>query len=608
MKIVKFRIKNYKSIKDSGECYLSNEITVLAGKNESGKTSVLEALEDFNIDKNIREKAIPILDEENKPEITITFQIDFNDLNNIFEENECGLKINKKVEISIIKSYPDEYSIEELPESLDKLFEKYNGELIKKQKKINKKILRIEGISFNQERESVGNENVAEQYQMKDFISHIKPQIQQISNEETKKGALNLIEEIENIETEINNIMDLKENLADEIKQLIPNFILFEPYKTLPNKVPITELDSEEFISDLAKVSDFNIETIKSEDYRKKQKHKHDINIKFNKGYQEYWVQDETNVKVDWDSNHVFFWVEENNIPYEPEIRSKGKQWYLAFYIKLTARSNEEKNNIILIDEPGLYLHAKAQEDVLRKLGETSKKTPIIFSTHSPYLIDPNNLDRIRLVVKDDDNGTEIKKITAKADKDTLTPILTAIGENLTLGIRTDKKNSIVSEGFSDYIYLCAFKKILKNNEDINIVPSVGADTAVYVGSILFGWGLDPIFILDNDVKGKKVKNKLKSKLGIDEKRIIFILESTGEVEDILSKSDFKKFVLEDEELDYSNTNSEYVKDKNIEKILLGKKFKEKVETEEVKLENLDGESQGKIKLLFNKISELLSN
>ena len=54
MKLTKFRIKNYKSIIDSGDCYFSDKLTILAGKNESGKSSVLEALEDFHQDKTIR--------------------------------------------------------------------------------------------------------------------------------------------------------------------------------------------------------------------------------------------------------------------------------------------------------------------------------------------------------------------------------------------------------------------------------------------------------------------------------------------------------------------------------------------------------------------------
>ena len=74
MKLEKFRIKNYKSIIDSGDCYLTDTITIFAGKNESGKTSILEALEDFDTDKKIRESSRPI---KNSPAELRIFCMDF---------------------------------------------------------------------------------------------------------------------------------------------------------------------------------------------------------------------------------------------------------------------------------------------------------------------------------------------------------------------------------------------------------------------------------------------------------------------------------------------------------------------------------------------------
>ncbi|MDP3103836.1 MAG: AAA family ATPase [Candidatus Methanoperedens sp.] len=83
IELVKFRVKNYRSIIDSGDCYLANKITILAGKNESGKSSILEALEDFDNEKEIRKSAIPIHDESHKPEIIITFHVEKNIVNRL---------------------------------------------------------------------------------------------------------------------------------------------------------------------------------------------------------------------------------------------------------------------------------------------------------------------------------------------------------------------------------------------------------------------------------------------------------------------------------------------------------------------------------------------
>ena len=113
MKIEKFRIKNYKSIIDSGDCYLTNDVTILAGKNESGKTSILEALRDFDTNLEINENAKPIQDESAVPEISITFEIGKSNLETIFSSIGLSKSFSKEVSIEIKKIFPQKFSISE---------------------------------------------------------------------------------------------------------------------------------------------------------------------------------------------------------------------------------------------------------------------------------------------------------------------------------------------------------------------------------------------------------------------------------------------------------------------------------------------------------------
>jgi predicted ATP-binding protein involved in virulence len=122
----------------------------------------------------------------------------------------------------------------------------------------------------------------------------------------------------------------------------------------------------------------------------------------------------------------------------------------LAFYVKVSARSKENVSSVILIDEPGLYLHPKAQKDILKKLEDSARNAPIIISTHSPYLIETDKLHRIRLVSRKGKGTTISEKIHKYADKETLTPIITAIGLDLSLGLDITKDNNIIVEGISD--------------------------------------------------------------------------------------------------------------------------------------------------------------
>lgn len=302
----------------------------------------------------------------------------------------------------------------------------------------------------------------------------------------------------------------------------------------------------------------------------------------------------------------MFFWIEEDGQPYPPSLRSAGRIWHLSFYVKLTARSTGDTPPVILVDDPGLHLHAKAQKDILNKLEDIASRSRVIYSTHSPYLIDTKKLNRVWLVNKSESNGTKIDKLHAGADKDTLRPVLTAIGADTTLGLHLDKDNQVVVEGISDYHYLHSFREIIDWEGDVDIIPGTGGSTPVYIGSILFGWGIDPIFCLDPDDPNRNAR-KLEEELGIDEDNIIYVYDGDGAIEDLFTKNDFKEYVLEDPDVDYSGSNSDYLQDEDKDKVVLAKTFYEDVYADQEVVE-LGEETIEAITTLFDKIENALSS
>jgi len=384
MKLKKFKITNYKSITDSGDCYLTDTITILAGKNESGKTSILEALEDFDTDKKIRESAKPIKSPESVPEISITFIVEKDTIKEILEEIKSLLKATNDLEIEIIKTFPDVYSFSKT--TLQN--EIFGGKEIEKiQKSIKDKWNKVKAIHTKYE--ALGgslfdfefSDFASEKTLFTNFKNAITPNVAQIDEKE-RDVFTKLLTEAEADINNLENLLATEAKFLEALKQRIPNFILFNSFEDIfPNKIPFAELEKNEWIKDLSVISDLKISTIKGTDDRGKEKHKDDINIKLNKDYEKFWTQDVSNLSVNWDSEHLYFWIKEDGYPYEPSLRSKGRQWHLAFYIKISARANEKIPNIILIDEPGLFLHAKAQEDILGKLEDSAKEVQLIFST-----------------------------------------------------------------------------------------------------------------------------------------------------------------------------------------------------------------------------------
>lgn len=586
MKIANFRIKNYKSIKDSGICYLGNLITVLAGRNEGGKTAILEALEDFNVNKAIRNEAIPLENKELKPEIEISLKLEKNDLDNLQEKFGFKKLPNKKFTIIIKKLYPNNYSIITDPISI----------FVPEKKALIKKIsILLEKLGENISNLPIDSDQV-ENIDARPNLDEYEPQFKEDLHEKERKKVNKYIEDLKFAIDKLNKIKKFEADFENFTKnEIIPNFILFSTFEDqLPDEIEISEAPNNDLIKDLGMVSNLDFNKIQpSTEPDEKKKHEKEVNIRFSEEYKQFWNQDDSNLFFWLDGPKLFFRFIENGDYFSPKIRSKGRRWHLAFYIKVTARSLEGKQNIILIDEPGLFLHAQAQRDILNKLEECSERTPIVITTHSPYLISAEKLDRVRLVIKNKKNGTKIKKITAKADKETLTPILTAIGEDLSAGIRIDKKNSIITEGYSDYLWLMAFKKILNIQDEFNIVPAVGADSAVYVGAILFGWGLDPIFILDNDKKGNNVRKKLKEKLAIDEEKIVLVPQKyEGSIENLFSEKDYRKYIK----------SGDSIKGK----VLTALQFIRKIENGELRYSDFSEGTKENFRNLFSKLKELI--
>jgi len=604
MKLKKFRIKNFKSITDSGDCYLTDTITILAGKNESGKTSILEALEDFDTDEKIRDTAKPIKSPEAIPEISITFIVGKDTVKEVLTEIGSTQKAVADIELEIIKTFPDIYTFGKTTKENElfgtKEIEKIQKSIKEKWSKVkilHTKYSQLGGVSFDFEFSNLINEKTL----LTAFKTATAPNIPQIDEKDRESFPKILVE----IETEIQNLENLiatEDKFFKALKKWIPNFVFFNSFDDIfPNKIPFTELETNEWIQDLAVISDLDVPTIKASPARDKQKHKKDVNIVINKDYEKFWTQDITNLSVDWDSQDLYFWIEEDAYLYEPSLRSKGMQWHLAFYIKVSARANENVPNIILIDEPGLFLHAKAQEDILRLLEDSAKEVQLIFSTHSPYLLEADKLNRIRLIHRTKKAGTKIEnKVHALADKETLTPIMTAIGLELSVGITAlDKVNNVVVEGPSDLYYLNAFKKTL-GKDSVNFIFGGGAGNMPVVGTILHGWGGKVVYLYDNDQGKKDGEKNLKDNWLVTKDLILAVLNTAGSIEDIFSPSNFREFVLGDTSKTYTESNSEYVKKSKSDKVLLAKTFLETCQNGTSI--NLDTTTKDNLTKLFEKI------
>lgn len=603
MIINNFRIKNYKSIIDSNDCYLTDTITIFAWKNESWKSSILEALEDFDSQRNIREEAVSLINEKEKPEISIIFSMESEELDYIIQDTWLDIDPGRKklYNLKLIKSYPKKYTLWEETISMLGL----NKEILEKWEELNL----TEVYKKFPWKISLKKENNTYQ-ELKNQMESTLNQINtwEVSFEEKKRWELvsYLTQKIKIVE-EIIAIPNKERIFTNKMVEYLPSFILYNSFEDrFPNSIEIGTLQDSERAKDLANVSDFSIATIVWGSNQKKKEHKNKVNIQLKWKFQVYRTQDPITLDVDWNDTVVEFWIQENERPYKPDQRSQWQQRHLAFYLKVGARAKDDRPYIILIDEPWLYLHAKAQKDILKSLEDHAQEAQIVFTTHSPYLIETNKLNRIRLVFKDKNKWTEIfNKLHTFKDKDTLAPIFTAIGMDLGDGINDIwKVNNIVVEWPSEIFYISAFKKLFPAINNINFIFGWGgAGNMGPVGSILSWWWCNVWYLFDNDQAKKEWSKNLRSIWGIDKEKLISVTEiKWASIEDIFSKSFFQKYILEDETLDYIMSNSSYIKSPKKDKVLLARIFLAKVQSNEIALKDFDKNTIKSIKELCNKI------
>lgn len=238
------------------------------------------------------------------------------------------------------------------------------------------------------------------------------------------------------------------------------------------------------------------------------------VNEKINQKFREFYATERISLELFFDAGVLSFSVQsEDGEALMLSERSNGLRWYLDTFIDAQANDISERNVVYLLDEPGTSLHVNAQQELLNLFGHLADKgNQIVYTTHSPYMLDleSEGVHRIRAVTKDNAGYSHIYKtaydarIAPDCQQDTLAPIVNALGMSIgkTFGPANNKLN-IVTEGMSDYIYLCTMAKYCDINLDqFAILPSVGASNCIMLCQILHGWGCKYKAVFDYDTAG----------------------------------------------------------------------------------------------------------
>lgn len=557
------KIAKYKSYIETQVVSIEDKITTLVGKNESGKTAFLEAIAKFNY-----------FEKDAKFQFDVTADYPRNELKKYQRDNEPVEVIKCTFEIS------DEL-LEEISDDLgEDIFKiksfsygiKYDGnntwyDLSANEEVFLKTYIKAKEFSAEAIEELKGIKSV----------KALETLFGTTQNDEVKKLYQELKKEYIDKAYKWDNI--IKGYIAKNyLEPNFPKFWYFDEYFSLPSRVNINRLQSNQIDAELTaealKTSKalFELAGI-------------DIAKLVNASTFETFIAEleaTSNEVTDqifeyWSTNEnleIKFEIETVKNPQNPNViekvldirvrntrhrvslplknRSKGFNWFFSFIVWFSKiQSDGNKNFILLLDEPGLNLHASAQADLLRYIEDLAKEYQVIYTTHSPFMIDSNHLERVRTVY-DSDAGSIISSAIQEKDPDTLFPLQAALGYDIAQNLFISKNNLLV-EGPADLLYLTIISSILESEkreglkDSITIVPIGGMDKVASFISLLRGSKLNIVCLLDSfsDQKGKqRIDDLIKIKI-IKDRNVRYFDEfvkttnGKADIEDLFEKSEY---------------------------------------------------------------------
>jgi len=591
MKLLSVRVKNFRSIVDSGWVPLSHDgVTVLVGQNESGKTSLLDAIN--CVIGGAKLSADDTRVDEGLPELEV--QVSYERI--AIQEH---LKEVEERDLAILDAH--------VAEKKNKLSLKYTWK-----KSSDGKAAYAAYVSLVDD----GLREKLEESTESDGETETAPKEE--STENSKKGL------------EIGA-------LAVAINQSLPKAVLFQSQSgLLPNQVDIN--DSGELVGEGAQaannflaVADIEIQDLIGVELRSRQTIINRANKKISDDFNSFWSQligktGKLSLEFDYQIHgaaqgdksgkpHLVFWISDGNTRLYPKQRSLGVRWFVSFYLQLKASEKNGRKRIFLLDEPGANLHSKAQADVLKLINKLSADTLVIYTTHSPHLIEYDKLYRVHAVQRaDGDEDSPSVVIDAHrlgtASSDTLSPVLTAMGADFTQQEVIRKTNNVLLEEMSGYYYFKAFWKLTEMPKEAHFVATSGVNKLEAMASMFRGWGLEFVVALDDDTQGRGVyKNMKRDLFGDDEeeaKKKLYKIKDCNGIEDVFSREDFRKYVLKDEAQTYTSANTAFLKTAGRSKPVIAYQFLIAVNEEQIKLTDLDETTQGKIVEVVNAVAERL--
>lgn len=556
MKLVTVQVQNFRNILNSGDVSVQPDITCLVGKNESGKTAFLQALHRLNpaqanVSLSIPDQYPAWLEKRHRRSMNLDefcpviaeFQLDEGDIAKLEEQFGKGVLKSKVIRLS--RQYDG------------KLLFDYDADEAVAVKALLREVTWPKGAG-----------------QKPTTLEALDEAIATLKTQTEVASAAEAAAKLESNRAALGEDKDFETAIIDALDALTPKFFYYADYSRLPGTIKIRELleaDKSTLDDDLLtarallELAGAEGDYLLNPDYERRKRELENVANALTQEILDYWttnteirveiditqktaptsngqktVLDELKVRL-WDNRHFL------SLPFDE--RSTGFRWFFSFLAAFSAYEYDDKPVIILLDEPGLGLHARAQKDFLRFIDERlSQARQVIFTTHSPFMVQPDHLDRVRLVEdRGREEGSTVSADVLATDPDTLFPLQGALGYDLAQHLFVAPHNLVV-EGTSDFTYLTILSRHLIElgreglNEKWSLVPVGGADMVPTFVALL-GNHLEVTVLVDSQKAGHQRLERMVDQGLLARNRILMVGNVIGrklaDIEDVFTVEDY---------------------------------------------------------------------
>jgi predicted ATPase len=551
MKLIKAQVTNYRSIIDTGPIDIEPGKTIFVGPNEAGKSAILRALQQIN----------PPADVPKFDELRDYPRSKYNDL--------TTKKVDPaKTDVAVAWFELSDGEKSVLPEEfrnciyvcgrrLDNSFwHEFEGDPTKTLlSKIRKDLLRLSGHIDKRLAEGVTKSEVTLQTVLKPYSSsdyYISGELADALVGWLESNLTNIDENDAVEEKRYDTLMttckasSTSEAALQTVREQIPVFVLFSNYYRVRPLIHLDHLATriEQNILDdaqydygnqcLLKLLGFTARALSTlgravdpaatdktalETYRAQlDRRSYQLNaasIQLTNEIVRVWNPNPERAEASrlriWADGQYLKVVVEDELGVEIELdqRSEGFQWLVSFFVVFFSETDGKHSNaILLLDEPGMSLHALKQRDFRDTISKLAESNQTIYTTHSPFLVGPGELDLVRVVeMKDRKAGTKVHTTITAQDPAALLPLQEALGYDLAQSLFMQQRNLIL-EGLTDLWYIEATSDLLRAagiadlQEKIALISANAAGKIVYYATILHANNLKVAALLDSDSAG----------------------------------------------------------------------------------------------------------